>query len=94
MWSSATYVGWDWDGTWSICDGRNYPVFWWQMPTADLRCPDGVNATDFAWFAMEWERSDCGEVNSHCDWADIDWSGSVGFSDLAILAEEWLSGLY
>lgn len=94
MWSRDTYNGWDFDLTWSICDGRNYPVFWWQVPTADLRCPDGVNGADFASFAMQWARSDCGAVNWNCDWADFDDSGSVGFPDLVILSQEWLTGVY
>lgn len=94
MWASSTYSGWDFDATWTICEGGNYPVLWWQVPTADLRCPDGVNAVDFVRFAMEWERKNCGAVNQNCDWADFDGSGSVGYPDLAILAEEWLTGLY
>jgi len=94
MWSADTYNGWDFDLTWIICDGGNYPVFLWQIPKADLRCPDGVNATDFAWFAMQWGHSDCGAVNSYCEWADFDGSGAVGFSDLAILAQDWLTGMY
>lgn len=94
MWSGDTYVNWDFGETWSICDGRSYPIFLWQIPSSDLRCPDGVTAADFAWFAMQWNRSDCGAVNSDCEWADFDGSGAVGFSDLAILAEEWLEGTY
>jgi len=94
MCSAETYNGWDFDLTWIICDGGNYPVFLWQIPRADLRCPDGVNATDLAWFAMQWSHSDCGAVNSNCQWADFDESGAVGFPDLAILAEDWLTGMY
>jgi hypothetical protein len=94
MWSATTFNTWDFDYTWSICDGRNYPVFLWQIPTADLRCPDGVNTMDFAWFAMQWQRNDCGAVNWDCDWADFDGSGDVGFPDLAIFAQEWLTGMY
>ncbi|RPJ38840.1 MAG: hypothetical protein EHM35_03640 [Planctomycetaceae bacterium] len=94
MWSANTFAGWDFNFTWSICEGRNYPVFWWQVPTADLRCPDGVHWIDFASFAMQWERHDCTAVNDNCDWADFDGSGDVGFPDLAILAEEWLTGMY
>ncbi|MBN1507993.1 MAG: hypothetical protein JW955_14165 [Sedimentisphaerales bacterium] len=94
MWSADTYSTWDFIYTWTICDGRNYPVFLWQIPTADLRCPDGVNATDFAWFAIQWRRDDCGGANWDCEWADFDGSGDVRFPDLAILAEEWLTGVY
>jgi len=92
MWSASTFTGWDFDATWSICEGRNYPVFWWQVPTADLHCPDGVQWIDFAVFAMEWERNDCGDANWGCGWTDLDGSGAVGYPDLAILAGEWLAG--
>jgi len=94
MWSASTFTNWDFNLTWSICEGRNYPVFWWQVPAADLRCPDGVHWIDFAWFAMQWERDGCGAVNWDCDWADFDGSGEVGFPDLAIVAQEWLTGMY
>jgi hypothetical protein len=94
MWSADTFIGWDFDTVWAICEGRSYPIFWWQVPTADVRCPDGVNWIDFVRFSMQWEHNDCGAVNWNCDWADFDESGDVGFPDLAILAEEWLEGTY
>ncbi len=94
MWSASTFTAWDFDSTWSICEGRNYPVFWWQVPAADLRCPDGVNWIDFASFAMQWARNDCTAVNDSCGWSDFDGSGDVGFQDLAVLAEDWLAGTY
>ncbi len=93
MWSASTFADWDFDYTWSICEGRNYPVFLWQIPTADLRCPDGVNWIDFVRFAVQWERNDCGAANWDCEWVDFDGSGDVGFPDLAIFAEEWLAGI-
>lgn len=92
MRSASTFSNWDFELTWSICDGGDYPIFLWQIPTADLRCPDGVNGTDFAWFAMQWRRNDCGAVNWDCEWTDFDGSGDVGFPDLAILANDWLAG--
>ena len=93
MRSAATFGGWDFDTTWSICDGMSYPVLLWQIPTSDLRCPDGVTGRDFAWFAMQWMRQDCGAGNLDCEWADFDLSGSVSFPDLAILANDWLVGM-
>jgi hypothetical protein len=92
MRSWETFSGWDFQTTWTICEGNGYPVFWWQILPADMHCPDGVNAMDFAWFALQWRRQGCVTANSHCEWADFDESGSVGFSDLAILARDWLAG--
>jgi hypothetical protein len=94
MRSAASYQNWDFDTIWSICESVGYPSFWWQVPTADFRCPDGVTTVDFARFATQWRRNDCGAVNSDCEWTDLDGSGDVGIPDLAILADQWLSGLY
>jgi len=82
--------GWD-VSFWFICEGMNYPVFRWQVPAGDYACPDGVELIDFAWFAMEWRRRNCNMVD-FCNGADLDESGNVGFSDLAILAANWLVG--
>jgi len=93
MRSADTFINWDFDLIWAICDGLHTPVFLWQIPPGDLRCPDGVTILDFAWFALQWERADCGAVNSSCEWADLDESGDVGYRDLAIFAENWLTGI-
>jgi len=95
MKSEATFrtANWDFFNTWSICEGVSYPIFLWQIPPGDLRCPDGVNFTDFVWFAANWRQQDCGVFNYNCEGADLDGSGAVEFRDLAILAENWLAGL-
>lgn len=93
MQTQSTYAGWNFGLTWAICEGTNYPILRWQISVADLRCPDGVNATDFAWFAMEWRRDDCSAANSDCNWTDFDQSGSVDFRDLAVLVDDWLVGV-
>jgi hypothetical protein len=95
MKSEATFraVNWDFFNTWSICEGVGYPIFLWQIPPGDLRCPDGVNFTDFVWFAANWRNRDCGVFNYNCDGADLDVSGVVEFRDLVIFAENWLAGL-
>jgi len=94
MKTASTYEDMNWSfALWSICQGRNYPVLVWQIPIGDLRCPDGVNFTDFVWFANNWRHSDCGEFNYFCDGADLDKSGAVDDRDLALFAEHWLSGV-
>jgi len=95
MYQGETYFGFNqggWDsGLWFICEGINYPVFRWQVPVGDFRCPDGVELIDFALFAREWRRRNCNLVD-FCNGADFDGSGAVGFPDLAILAANWLVG--
>jgi hypothetical protein len=94
MKSIDTFVAtnWDFSTVWTICDGLNYPVLFWQIPMGDLACPDGVTLSDFAWFAQNWWRRDCTALNDNCDYADFDGSGAVGYLDLAIFAESWLAG--
>lgn len=88
-----TTLNWDFYNIWTMCEGIGYPVFLWQIPPGDLVCPDGVNFVDFAWFALDWRRRDCGAVNGDCSGADLDKSGAVDCRDLAILAENWLAGI-
>ncbi len=91
--TTFTDVGWDFMNTWTICDGMNYPVLLWQIPAADFLCPDGVNFIDFAFFASHWLDSMCNAANYYCEGTDLDYSGSVGFTDLEIFADNWLSGI-
>lgn len=86
-------VAWDFVNTWTICDGMNYPVLLWQIPAADFLCPDGVNFIDFALFAQHWLDKPCGTANYYCQGTDLDHSGSVGFADLEIFADNWLKGI-
>jgi hypothetical protein len=86
-------AGWDFINTWTICDGMNYPVLLWQIPVADFLCPDGVNFIDYAFFAQHWLDGPCGAANFNCEGTDLDNSGSVGFTDLEIFADNWLKGI-
>ena len=85
-------AGWDFRNIWTICDGTNYPVLLWQIPSADFLCPDGVDFIDFAFFASHWLDGMCNASNYYCEGTDFDNSGSVGFTDLEILADNWLNG--
>jgi hypothetical protein len=73
-------------------DGVDYPRLNWQSPVGDLACPDGVNFVDFAYFAGRWLESDCALSNNFCGGTDMDSSGTVDMQDLAMFAENWLSG--
>jgi hypothetical protein len=90
--TTFSVAGWDFNAIWTICDGTNYPVLLWQIPAADFRCPDGVDFIDFAFFAQHWLDDRCNAANYFCEGTDFDNSGSVGFTDLEILADNWLNG--
>jgi hypothetical protein len=85
--------GWDFYYIWTICEGMNYPILLWQIPIGDFRCPDGTDFIDFAWFAQQWRQNNCGTASYSCDGMDLDKSGSVDFSDLAIFTNHWLEGI-
>jgi hypothetical protein len=91
--TTFTDEGWDFMDFWTICDGMNYPVLIWQIPAADFLCPDGVDFIDFAFFATHWLDDTCNAANYFCEGTDFDNSGSVGFTDLEILADNWLNGV-
>jgi hypothetical protein len=90
--STFTEQGWDFWGTWTMCEGMNYPIFLWQIPATDYRCPDGVDLIDFAFFAQRWHRPDCSPGNGNCDGTDADRSGIVDFIDFQIFATRWMEG--
>ena len=100
--STFTSAGWDFtnetaNGTndyWRMCvDGVNYPQLNWQYAQyGDFACPDGVDFSDFAYFAGRWHTAGCNSSNNFCGGADIDSSGKVDMQDLEIFAANWLSG--
>jgi hypothetical protein len=92
MKQQSSFVDWDFNDVWSICEGMNYPRLLWSIPAADLVCPDGVNFADYGFFANWWGRDDCA-LNDDCDGADFDFSGTVDEADLAIICNYWLEGL-
>ncbi len=91
--TTFTDAGWDFWNTWTICEGMNYPVLLWQIPPADLQCPDGVDFIDFAFFAAHWHLQGCNVSNSFCEGTDVNHSGTVDFADLEIFANRWLEGI-
>ncbi|MEN6428557.1 MAG: hypothetical protein ABFE13_24680 [Phycisphaerales bacterium] len=86
-------ANWDFAATWAMCDGISYPIFLWQLPVGDLRCPDGVSFADFALFASNWRHDDCSVLNYSCQGADLDGSGEIDSLDLALFAAHWMAGV-
>ena len=92
MMQEATFTNWDFVDVWKICEGRNYPKLAWQIPIpGDLLCPDGVDLSDYSFFADHWRDENCGLTN-HCDKTDLDFSGAIDWRDLNILCDHWLEG--
>ena len=91
--STFSLAGWDFVGEtgngtediWAICEGTNYPRLVWQIPAADWICPDGVGLEDFNYFGGVWG-------SAGPDPANLDGEDGIGFGDLMIFCEEWLSG--
>lgn len=72
----------------------------WQEPGLNQQLIEGVYLSpslypdfrDFAFFAKQWRRTDCGIVNSWCNGADFDHSGSILLDDLQAFANDPLVG--
>jgi hypothetical protein len=91
MKQQGSFVDWDFDYVWHICETTNYPKLIWQIVPGDFVCPDGVDFADYSFFAERWLNTDCAS-NNNCDGADLDLSGTVDIADLAIMCDYWLKG--
>lgn len=56
----------------------------------DFDSDEDVDLGDFAWLGMHWWWQDCNQPD-WCNGADLDNSGTVDLSDLAVFMESWLS---
>ena len=97
--STFTSAGWDFLGEtvngsqdiWRMCvDGVSYPLLSWQFNEGDFGCPDGVNFSDYTYFAIRWNQIVCDSSNNFCDGTDFDHDGMVNIEDLKTFAENWL----
>jgi hypothetical protein len=91
MKKQSSFVGWDFDDVWGICEGMNYPKLSWQIPpVGDFTCPDGVDFIDFAILANAW-LSDPMQANwdLRCDIAEPP-DSVIDVLDLAIFTQHWL----
>lgn len=57
---------------------------------ADINNNLAVNFEDFSAFAIQWEKTECNELNNWCQECDLDESGAVDSNDLIILSNNWL----
>jgi hypothetical protein len=88
----VSFVGWDFDANWAICENMNYPRLQWSIPAADFVCPDGVDFVDYSFFAERWLNTNCAASNN-CDGTDFDTSGTVDIADLKVFCGYWMEGM-
>jgi hypothetical protein len=89
MQTIGTFDNWDFENTWRICDGTNYPRLQWEPePIGDFVCPEGVELADVLFMADRWLMTG----SSTADIAPADQpDGIVNLLDLAVLSFEWLT---
>lgn len=87
MRTMSTFEGWDFENTWRICDGTNYPRLRWEpKPVGDFVCPDGVEFADLMILCEEW----LGEVvELSADVVPAGGDGRVDAADWLRLSKSW-----
>jgi hypothetical protein len=77
--------------------GDDYLAVAWEGPGITRQVIDGIYLSpcclkfvDFAGFALNWGRTDCGPDNDWCSGNDFDRDGTVDVVDLITFAEWWL----
>ncbi len=55
--------------------------------------PCGLEFVDFAGFAGQWGRTDCGTDNDWCSGTNFNRDGAVGIDDLVVFIDGWLVGI-
>ncbi|MFI4913001.1 MAG: GLUG motif-containing protein [Sedimentisphaeraceae bacterium JB056] len=79
-------AGWDFENTWRMCDGFNYPRLQWEEKiTGDIVCPDGVGMEDFYQLAAQWQMTKLS--------GDFHSDGIVDLDDWCMLSSAWNTGL-
>ena len=88
--STYTNAGWDFTGTWHICEQMDYPKLQWQIPSADIACPYGVSLEDIQIISENWLLTKLSN--------DTNSDGIVDFIDFADFAKTYdpqnISALY
>jgi hypothetical protein len=86
----ASFVGWDFNDIWAICEGASYPKLAWQFIPGDSDNDKKVDFIDFAEMGLKWLQSDS---NLYCGGKDLTGDEWVDLEDLALLCENWMVGL-
>ena len=84
MKQKSSFVTWDFNTLWHICQGTNYPKLIWQILPGDITCPDGVNFLDLGELREQWLFE-----TIPADLAPPAGDGTVNFADFAVFAGQW-----
>jgi hypothetical protein len=88
MKQQASFVGWDFNDVWHICETTNYPKLTWQILPGDIVCPDGVDISDLAELCSQWLLDEI-----PADIAPLpNGDHRVDLTDFALMANNWLQG--
>jgi hypothetical protein len=99
MKTQSTFIdaGWDFvnetvngpNDIWTIHETVDYPKHVW--PLVNFIGWYEVDLLDYAFFAERWGDVCC--PCTHCDGADLDFSGAVDWGDMKIFCGHWLEGI-
>ena len=90
MHEEASYAGWDFNSTWRICEGANYPRLQWEVPLpGDFVCPEGIELNDLLVLCEHWLSTDQPQYDIAPAWEP---DGVINLLDFVVLAESWMSG--
>jgi hypothetical protein len=84
MRQQASFVGWDFNDIWHICETINYPKLKWQILPGDIVCPDGVAFEDLGELCSQWLIEEIPP-----DVMPPGGNGIVDFADFAVFADQW-----
>jgi hypothetical protein len=84
MKQQSSFVGWDFNDVWHICEVINYPKLKWQILPGDIVCSDGVDFLDLAELCEQWLVEEI-----PADLAPPAGDGIVNFADFAVFAGQW-----
>ena len=87
MKQQASFVGWDFNDVWAICESVSYPKLVWQFVVGDSDNDKDVDFIDFAAMGLKWMQADS---PLYCGGTDLTGDGLVDLDDLDAFAENWL----
>jgi hypothetical protein len=79
-----SFVGWDFNDVWHICEDTNYPKLIWQILPTDIVCPDGVDFLDLIELCEQWLVEEI-----PADLSPPAGDRIINFADFAVFANQW-----
>lgn len=69
-------------------NGGSYELLGGFLPGGPVEI---INFLDYSRFSGFWQQTGCNSGNDWCDGADLDRLGSVNWTDLKIIGDQWLA---